>query len=173
VDVTDVLRDRMQEPAGLQRMVTVSLGLHVLAATIVVFAPGRWIGHVADAPHKVMTISIAGGGEGPKNGGKPRPADDGAGGDAAGRAKRGGSAPCGKNARDDVPLPNAKPSGTPVPVNQARRRGPRPPRARSRVRQRDCGHRRHGQGWTRRARGRARIALESPATSAVRSTSRR
>jgi TonB family protein len=69
VDVTDVLRDRMQEPAGLQRMVTVSLGLHVLAATIVVFAPGRWIGRVADAPRKVMTISIAGGGEGPRNGG--------------------------------------------------------------------------------------------------------
>jgi TonB family protein len=69
VDVTDVLRDRMQEPAGLQRMVTVSLGLHVLAATIVVFAPGRWIGRVADAPHKVMTISIAGGGLGPRNGG--------------------------------------------------------------------------------------------------------
>ena len=69
MDVTDVLRDRMQEPAGLQRMVTVSLGLHLLAATIVVFAPGRWIGHMTEAPRKVMTISIAGGGEGPRNGG--------------------------------------------------------------------------------------------------------
>ena len=34
MDVSDVLRDRMQTPAGLQRMVAVSLSLHVIVATV-------------------------------------------------------------------------------------------------------------------------------------------
>jgi len=68
MDVTDILRDRMQEPDGLQRMVTVSLGVHVLIVAMIVLAPGRWMGRRSDI-REVMTISLAGGGEGPMNGG--------------------------------------------------------------------------------------------------------
>jgi protein TonB len=113
----------MHEPAGLQRMVTVSLGLHVLAATIVVFAPGRWIGHVTEAPHVVMTISISGGG-GPENGGMTA---------AGGRPvqtvtppdeppkREAARPPAAKTPEMTVPLPNAKPiKTTPGPkVKQA------------------------------------------------------
>ena len=39
MDVTDVLRDRMQTPAGLQRMISVSIAAHVvLAAALIVVA---------------------------------------------------------------------------------------------------------------------------------------
>jgi TonB family protein len=68
VDVTDVLRDRMREPAGLQQMVVVSMAVHVGVAIALLFAPGRWIGRVQDTPHTVMTISLGGGG-GPRSGG--------------------------------------------------------------------------------------------------------
>jgi TonB family protein len=69
VDVTDVLRDRMHEPAGLQRMITMSITVHVLVAAVVLLAPGRWMRRAADAPRPVMTISLGGAGEGPQNGG--------------------------------------------------------------------------------------------------------
>jgi hypothetical protein len=32
MDVTDILRDRMQEPPGFQRMVTLSIAAHVVLA---------------------------------------------------------------------------------------------------------------------------------------------
>ena len=69
MDVTDILRDRMQEPGGFQRMVTVSLAAHGLLIAAVAIAPGGWMGRRAAGARDVMTISLAGGGEGPRNGG--------------------------------------------------------------------------------------------------------
>jgi TonB family protein len=68
MDVGDVLRDRMQEPAGLQRMVMVSVTVHMAIAVALLFAPARWVSHPQDAPRRVMTISLGGGG-GPRSGG--------------------------------------------------------------------------------------------------------
>lgn len=68
MDVTDVLRDRLQEPDGLQRMIAISIGVHVALAAIVLFAPGHLLPKAAPPPI-VMTISLAGAGEGPRNGG--------------------------------------------------------------------------------------------------------
>jgi len=68
MDVTDVLRDRMQEPAGLQRMVTVSVFVHVVVVAFVLVAPTKWFGSSSDEPQTVMTISL-GGGNGPSSGG--------------------------------------------------------------------------------------------------------
>jgi periplasmic protein TonB len=69
VDVTDVLRDRTQPPAGLQRMVVASLALHGVVATAVFLAPANWLGRPVSAPRTMMTISLSGGGDGPRNGG--------------------------------------------------------------------------------------------------------
>jgi TonB family protein len=69
MDVTDVLRDRMREPSGLQRMVTVSLVAHAVVATAIILSPGGWVARQAPRPRNVMTISIGGAGEGPRNGG--------------------------------------------------------------------------------------------------------
>src|SRR6266571_5368603 len=69
MDVTDVLRDRMQEPSGFQRMVGVSIALHAAAVAVVLLAPRGMFERAADAPRQVMTISLGGGGEGPRNGG--------------------------------------------------------------------------------------------------------
>ena len=69
MDVTDVLRDRMQEPAGFQRMLTASIALHVAVVAVVLLAPRGLFERASDAPKTVMTISLGGGGEGPRNGG--------------------------------------------------------------------------------------------------------
>jgi TonB family protein len=68
MDVTDILRDRMQEPSGFQRMVTLSVAAHVALAAAIFFAPGGLIGRRENL-REVMTISLGGGGEGPMNGG--------------------------------------------------------------------------------------------------------
>jgi len=62
MEVTDVLRDRMQAPAGLQRMVAVSVGAHVLLAVGLLLTPARFLGRDTEAPRTVMTISLGGGG---------------------------------------------------------------------------------------------------------------
>lgn len=69
MDVTDVLRDRMAEPEGLQRMVLLSVLAHVAGTAIILLASGTLLGRPAQQPRNVMTISISGAGEGPRNGG--------------------------------------------------------------------------------------------------------
>jgi TonB family protein len=69
MEVSDVLRDRMHEPAGLQRMITVSLLVHAVLATVIVLAPRQWLERPVESPRNVMTISIGGAGEGPRSGG--------------------------------------------------------------------------------------------------------
>lgn len=69
MEVTDVLRDRMHEPAGLQRMIVVSVAVHAALVAWILFAPNGLLGRQNEPPKQVMTISISGGGEGPRNGG--------------------------------------------------------------------------------------------------------
>ena len=69
MEVTDVLRDRMHEPAGLQQMAAVSVLLHGSIAALVVLAPGAWFAQRVETPREVMTISLAAGTPGPTSGG--------------------------------------------------------------------------------------------------------
>jgi TonB family protein len=111
-DVSDVLRDRMQTPAGLQRMLTVSVAVHLALAAALLFVPGGLLKRAADAPRTVMTISLSGGVEGPDvggltpMGGRPvqtqTPPED--------LAKREAMRPpAAKTPEMVVPLPNTKP----------------------------------------------------------------
>lgn len=110
-DVSDVLRDRMQTPAGMRRMLTVSVAVHLALTSALFLAPGGLLKRAADPPRTVMTISLNGSGEGPENGGMTR-----AGGrpvqteipppTAKPEAVR---APAAKTPDMTVPLPNAKP----------------------------------------------------------------
>lgn len=68
MDVGDVLRDRMAEPRGLERMATVSIVAHAAVLGFVLFAPGHLLTRPAETPRDVMTISL-GGTPGPRNGG--------------------------------------------------------------------------------------------------------
>jgi TonB family protein len=68
MDVTDVLRDRMREPAGFERMAVVSVAVHVVLLGLALFAPGGWFGAAAPQARSVMTISL-GGSRGPQTGG--------------------------------------------------------------------------------------------------------
>jgi len=69
MEVSDILRDRMHEPAGLQQMAVASVLLHASLAAFVILAPGRWLGSQKEAPREVMTISLAAGMPGPTSGG--------------------------------------------------------------------------------------------------------
>ncbi len=66
MEVTDVLRDRMQEPGGLRVTALVSLLFHSLLAAALIYGPIRWLAHPADKDKPVMTISLGGAGTGPQ-----------------------------------------------------------------------------------------------------------
>jgi TonB family protein len=67
MEVTDILRDRMHTPAGLQKMISVSIAVHLaVAALVIVGRGGLFPRH--DVPPTLMTISISGS-AGPENGG--------------------------------------------------------------------------------------------------------
>jgi len=67
MEVTDVLRGRMQEPAGLKRMISASVAVHLALAAALIVARGGLLRH-HDVPPTLMTISL-GGSAGPENGG--------------------------------------------------------------------------------------------------------
>jgi TonB family protein len=69
MDVSDVLRDRMQEPSGLQRMAAISLLGHAAVLALVIVAPGHLFGAHDAEPKAIMTISLGGGVDGPSTGG--------------------------------------------------------------------------------------------------------
>ena len=133
MDVTDILRDRMQKPAGLQRMVG------RLGCARIVAARGRAdlraaaaaARSAAEPPRTVMTISLGGGGDGPRQrrhdvDGRPA----GAGADAArGAAKREPvRPPAAKTPEMTVPLPDARPTQADAGADgeAGARRGARP-----------------------------------------------
>ena len=124
MDVTDVLRDRMQQPAGLQKMVGVSIAMHAVVIAAAAFAPGGLLSHAKELPPTVMTISLGGGGEGPRNGGITpiggRPVQAVTPPDAKRDAVR---PPAAKTPDMTMPAPNAKKTTkatqTPTPVQQA------------------------------------------------------
>ena len=110
MEVTDILRGRMQTPAGLQKMISVSGAAHLaVAAAMIVARGGRLTRHAV--PPTLMTISIAGS-AGPENGGMTAlggrpvqavtPPED--------LAKREAvRAPAAKTPDMTIPLPNQKP----------------------------------------------------------------
>jgi TonB family protein len=69
VEVTDVLRERMQEPPGLRLTSLVSLLFHSLLAAGLIYGPIRWLPRPAAEDKPVMTITLGGAGTGPKSGG--------------------------------------------------------------------------------------------------------
>ncbi len=69
MDVSDVLRDRLHEPRGLERMAVISCLVHGVLVALLVFAPGHLLPSLAPEPRTVMTISLDGGNGGPNNGG--------------------------------------------------------------------------------------------------------
>ena len=111
MEVTDILRDRRQSPAGLQRMITASMSVHVVLAAALLFARGGLFPR-RDAPPTLMTISLSGT-AGPENGGMTalggRPVQAVTPPDEA--ARREALRPPAAKATDMiVPLPAAKPT---------------------------------------------------------------
>jgi TonB family protein len=124
VEVTDVLRDRMNAPRGFERMFAVSIVAHTVFLAGFIFAPGGWLDTHKAPPKTIMTISLGGGNEGPANGGmtamggravqQVKPPDE---------PKRPEPVrpPAAKVPEMTVPIPNKTPTKAPPPpkVNQA------------------------------------------------------
>ena len=121
MEVTDVLRDRRQQPGGLQGMLTLSIAVHLTFFAAVIFAPNGLL-HRAPPP-TVMTISLQAGGGGPDVGGMNQ---------ISGRAVQEATPPdeppkreairppAAKAPEMTVPAPNAKPTKASTPsVQQA------------------------------------------------------
>ena len=70
MSVTDVLRDRMPEPAGFERMAGLSIAAHGVLIAIILLAPGIWPSGKDDAAKVLMTITLGGGSPGPASGGQ-------------------------------------------------------------------------------------------------------
>jgi TonB family protein len=120
MEVTDILRGRMHTPAGLQKMVSVSVAVHLTLAAALILARGGLLSR-HDVPPTLMTISLSGS-AGPENGGMTalggRPVQAVTPPDAPREAVR---APAAKTPDMTVPLTNAKTvKATPsTPVKQA------------------------------------------------------
>src|SRR5437667_207827 len=54
---------------AMQKMLSVSLARHIALAAGMALAPRGWIGRPIEPSRNVMTISLSGAGEGPRNGG--------------------------------------------------------------------------------------------------------
>jgi protein TonB len=116
MEVTDVLRDRRQQPGGLQGMLTISIAVHVLFFAAVIFAPNGLLHR--SPPPTVMTITLGGSGGGPDVGGinplssrpvqEVRPPDE--------PLKREAVRPPAATTPEmTVPVPNAKTTKAPPP----------------------------------------------------------
>jgi TonB family protein len=123
LEVTDVLRDRMHEAGGLERMATVSVIMHGLVVAAVLLAPGMWIKPAPTEPKTTMTISLGGGAPGPVSGGftpeggppvqVQRPPEEAVRPDAV-------RPPAAKTPEMTLPEKNAKPlKNAPTPVKEA------------------------------------------------------
>jgi TonB family protein len=117
MDVTDILRDRMREPAGLQRMTAISVVVHAAVVATVIFMPGGLLSHAVDAPRTVMTISLGGSGEGARSsgmtsiGGRPVQTAEPA------EKREAVRPPAAKAPEMTIPKPNARPTkATPPPT---------------------------------------------------------
>lgn len=110
MDVTDVLRGRMQEPAGLQRMISVSIAAHAALAAALIFSRGGLFNR-SDAPKTVMTISLSGS-AGPESGGMTtlggRPVQAVTPPEEAPK-REAARPPAARTPEMTVPVPNAKP----------------------------------------------------------------
>jgi len=122
VDVTDVLRDRMNEPKGIERMFAASILAHAVVVAGFIFAPGGWLDSQKAAPRTVMTITLGGGNEGPANGGmtpmSARPVQEVKPPDEPKRPEP-VRPPAAKAPEMTVPIPNKAPTKTPPPPKVA------------------------------------------------------
>jgi TonB family protein len=122
MDVTDVLRDRMQEPAGLQAMAVASAIAHGALILGLIFLPGGLLSERNEEPRTVMTISL-GGAPGPDSGGMTNMGGRPVQAEAPVEPKRPEPVrpPAARTPEMTVPAPNARPARTApaAPVKEA------------------------------------------------------
>jgi protein TonB len=66
--VANALSGRGREPVGLQRMIAISVGAHVVFTAALVLMPAGWLSHQVEVPKDALMISL-GGAPGTSNGG--------------------------------------------------------------------------------------------------------
>jgi TonB family protein len=121
-DVTDILRDRMQPPDGLQQMAAVSALAHAAVLAVIVLLPGALMPSRSNAVREVMSISLNGGSAGTDTGGMTPMGGRAVQTQAPPEAPKRPEpirAPAAKTPEMTVPTPTAKPAPKTPPVTQA------------------------------------------------------
>jgi TonB family protein len=120
MEVSDVLRDRVGEPGGFERMAAISTLAHAGLIAAMVLMPGRWFTAREAAPKPIMTVMLSGGNSGPDTGGvtsigaRPVQADP-----LAEMPKREPIRLPAVETKETVPIPTktpAKPAAKPAPI---------------------------------------------------------
>src|SRR5262245_52692658 len=58
--VANALNGRGREPEGLQRMIAISIGAHILLTAAIVLVPASWLSRQAEVPRDAIMISLGG-----------------------------------------------------------------------------------------------------------------
>jgi TonB family protein len=115
-DVSDILRDRMLEPGGFERMATLSVLAHGVALGVLLFAPGMLGSRQVQSDQPIITINLGGGAAGPATGGltalSSRPVQELKPPEEAPK-REAVRPPAAKTPEMTLPDPKAKPSKTP------------------------------------------------------------
>jgi protein TonB len=127
VEVSDVLRDRLNEPSGFERMTIVSILVHVAVIGALFVMPGGWLSRDEPPPRTVMTISLSGGNGGPNNGGFSNISQRAIQTEAPPPPRPEPVRPPAAIPQETVPVPSAAAPSRPTPRAQPRPRTPPPP----------------------------------------------
>jgi len=115
--VSGILVARSREVDGLSRMVTLSLGLHAVMLTAIVFMPKGWLTSETESQHRPMMISLGGTASQSDTGGMTsiasRPVQE-----AAPDAKHEVTPPAVKTPEMIAPTPEAKPKPATKPIEK-------------------------------------------------------
>lgn len=128
MEVSDVLRDRLGQPSGFERMAAISLAAHVVVLGAVLFVPGTWFTPAPEAPKTIINISLNGGNDGPNNGGLSAISQRAVQTEAPPPPRPEPVRPPAAVAPETVPIPSREPPPRPTPPARTERpRTPPPP----------------------------------------------
>ena len=127
MEVSDVLRDRVASPAGLQRMAAISLAAHVVIFGALFLMPEGWLSRTAAPPKTIMNISLSGGNDGPNNGGLSSISQRAVQTEAPPPPRPEPVRPPAAVPEETVPVPSRQPAVRPTPARPERQPTPPPP----------------------------------------------
>jgi TonB family protein len=127
VEVSDVLRDRVAQPAGLERMTAISVAAHVVLFGALFLLPQGWLSPAEAPPKTIINISLSGTNNGPNNGGLSSISQRAVQTEAPPPPRPEPVRPPAAVPEETVPVPSRQPPSRPTPTRPERASTPPPP----------------------------------------------